>query len=175
MRSRGTLMVAAAACASLPGCAFNERGLAHVTWYQGPHGWATRTRTFGLHVVTEEGPSGAVLGWSDLTVFHPSPGRGGELVASDVAAWVDETPLQEVGEAAVPQEWRDAATGGPIAWRHEIAGLALAVGSQRGGVTVGWRSRLELAVPLDFEGVTVIDVDTKEPGDLAYGVWEKPR
>ncbi len=178
----GVLMsVAIAACTLLPGCAVNGHGLAWVDWFEGEQGCAKRMRTFGVHLITEAGVEGCVIGWSDLLVCYPIAGAdpfvlGGAArrgdPSGDVEEWLARGKLLPIDETAASPTSRE---GGPIAYGHTTIGVSLTTSPRRFGVSVGYRRRIELAIPLDFDGVTLIDLDTDAPGTSAYGVWETKR
>lgn len=175
MRAVAAVLFAVSACLVLPACAVNGHGLAWVDWYQGEQGCARRMRTFGVHVITEAGAEGCVIGWSDLFVCYPRIGAAPfecADMAGDLQGWLAGGALEPVdGEELEPAPL----AGGPIACCHTTLGVALATCAQRIGVSVGYRQRAEVAIPRDFDGVTFFDLDTDDPGACAYGIWEMER
>lgn len=166
------------------GCAINDTGpFVSVRHFENDTTHVVELEMWGVHLITNELDAGLTIGHSKKIYLYQK---------RDASAMNFEDPLTlltSLHEVSRLHETTagtaDAGPGAPVsvaeldrndrlvAFASNCAGVMLHADAHRAGVTIGMNSHAALQLPLDFDGVVLIDFDSSRVADGRYLIKER--
>lgn len=145
------------------GCAINDKGFTRLRYFENETSYMTKQKTWGGFISTHASDGGLTVGQAERIKVYPKLGKNAQLPIDQFLQQVDGKDFVEIDPNEINLENTQ-----PFAWFENNQGVMFHVNPNKIGFSAGIESRNVLRVPLDFNGIFMINHD--QNGAVKAGV-----
>ena len=138
----------------ITGCAINDAGLTKLRYFENETSYMTTQKTWGGFISTHHSDRGLTLGHTERIKVYPKLAKNVQLPIDQFLQQVDGNDFVEINAKEINLDNMQ-----PFAWIEENHGFMVYANPMKIGFSAGIESRSVLRVPLNFNGIFIINRD----------------
>lgn len=136
----------------IAGCAINDHGFTRLRYFENETSYMTTQKTWGGFISTHSSDRGLILGHTERIKVYPKLTKNVQLPIDQFLQRVDGTDFVEISTKETNLENLQ-----PFAWFEKNQGVMFHANPMKIGFSAGIESRNVLRIPLNFNGIFIIN------------------